>query len=384
MTMNKTNIIITGGGTGGHLFPGIAAAQGLQERLPACKIMFIGTRRHLDKSTLARYPFTLRFIKCSGLKGKGIAARITGLIQILPAVLSSIRLIRSHRPVLILGVGGYVTGPVLLAGKILGIPTCIHEQNSVPGMANKLLARFVDRIFLSIPVDEKIFPPHKTILTGNPVRREILRVSEKQKDEKTEKRTILILGGSQGAHSINMLMIKAAGLIKKNLDTPFLLLHQSGSKDLEQVRRCYREMGIEAQVEEFFDDMAAAYEQADLVVSRAGATTLAELAVLGLPALLIPYPYAADNHQEMNGLHYQKGGGAILLKQSDLTGKILAGEITSLLNDPKKLHSMRDCMKELGRPEATRLLVDNCLQVIQDTYSDLKINFQNNTTETHV
>ncbi len=362
---DKINIIVTGGGTGGHLFPGIAAAEGLRERLPGCNIMFIGTRRHLDKSTLSRYPYTIATISCRGLKGKGLPARLTALLQLPPAVVSAVGHIRSHRSVLVFGVGGYVTGPVLLAAKLLGIPTCIHEQNAVPGMANRMLSRFVDRIFISIPVEENIFPSKKTVLTGNPVRREIIAAAAKPRPDKGEKQTLLVLGGSQGAHSINMLMIKAAGMIKNNLRSPFFILHQSGGKDLEQVRRCYREMGIKARVEEFFHDMAAAYSQADLVVSRAGATTLAELSVMGLPALLIPYPYAADNHQEKNAGYYTEGGGAMLLKQSDLTGKILATNIIACLKNPDKLHTMSDCMKELGRPEATKVLVDNLLELIK-------------------
>jgi UDP-N-acetylglucosamine--N-acetylmuramyl-(pentapeptide) pyrophosphoryl-undecaprenol N-acetylglucosamine transferase len=201
-------VIITGGGTGGHLFPGIALASGLQQRDRDCKIMFIGTRRQLDRETLADYDFQRVSIDCMGLKGKGLVSRFRSLLAIPGAVLEARAIMQRFNPDLVFGVGGYVTGPVLLAAKLQAVPTCIHEQNSVPGLANRIISRFVDRVFISIP-GEPGFPAGKSILSGNPVREEILAAAgEKKSRSGKSSSTVLVLGGSLGAHRINLLMLE--------------------------------------------------------------------------------------------------------------------------------------------------------------------------------
>lgn len=357
-------LIITGGGTGGHLFPGIALATGLQERLQGCRVLFIGTRRQLDRDTLARYDFELASIECMGLKGMGIKNRMQSVMQLPAAILEARRILKRFRPDLVFGVGGYVTGPVLLAARIGGYPVCIHEQNSVPGLANKILAKIADRIFISIPCAYP-FAAKKTVMTGNPVRREIIRASAERKEAGKENLTILVLGGSQGAHRVNMLVAEAAARIRILGRGEIQWIHQTGKKDLNQVKSRYQDTGSDALVGDFFQDMASLYRQADLVISRAGATTLAELSVMGLPALLIPYPFAADNHQQKNASYYEEGGAAKTLPEAGLTPDGLAGEILTLASSPDKLRVMSDNMKKMGRPEATDRIIDECLTLIR-------------------
>lgn len=359
-------IIITGGGTGGHLFPGIAVASGMKKRFSGCRVLFVGTRRMMDQQALSGYDFELDSIQCMGLKGMGIVSRIRSVLQLLPALFASRRIIQRFRPDMILGVGGYVTGPVLVAGKLSGIPLCIHEQNSVPGMANKMLARIVQRIFLSIPCRYP-FPEDKTLMTGNPVRQEIIYAAGSRKQGLGKGKTILVLGGSQGAHRINMLMTEAMERFCRHYDGELHMIHQTGLADEQEVRRRYDKAGVKAEVKAFFKDMADPYSRADLVVSRAGATTLAELSVLGIPALLIPYPFAADDHQRNNAMHYVKGGGAKMLMEKELDGEKLATAIADFLNNETLLEQMAVDMKRMGKPEATEAIIDACLSLMNYT-----------------
>lgn len=357
-------IIVTGGGTGGHLFPGIAFATGMQQRVPGCRVMFIGTRRLLDRETLVDYDFELGSIRCMGLKGMGVAGRIKSLLQLPGALLEARKIIREFRPDVVFGVGGYVTGPVLLGAWLSGIPLCIHEQNSAPGLANKLASRLADRIFLSLPCQYP-FPEGKTVMAGNPVRREIIEAAAKGKSAGNDKITILVLGGSQGAHRVNMLMVEAVEKLAGRYGQKAAVIHQTGVTDEEDVRARYARLGVEARVQGFFKDMAGLYREAGLVVSRAGATTLAELAVMGLPALLIPYPHAADDHQRTNGLYYEEGGAAKVLLEDELNGEKLAGRISDLLDNPKMLQTMAEKMKGMGKPDATDRIIDECLKLMK-------------------
>ncbi len=355
-------VIITGGGTGGHLFPGIALATGLQQRIDNCRVMFIGTRRRLDRETLAGHDFELASISCMGLKGLGLGHRLRSLAVLPGALLEAWRIIRKFKPDLVFGVGGYVTGPVLLAAKLQGIPTCIHEQNAIPGLANRMIGRFVDRIFVSIP-GKYPFPVRRTIVAGNPVREEIIEAADEKKWTDSGPQTLLVLGGSLGAHRVNLLMLEAVKIIQEE-GIELQLIHQTGPADEDRVRGGYEAAGIKAEVAAFFTDMAGLYRRADLVVARAGATTLAELSVMGLPALLIPYPYAADDHQARNGQYYVDGGGAMMFRESELDGELLARNLIELLRNREQLHTLSTNMKKLGRPETTRQILESCLGLV--------------------
>ncbi len=358
-------LVITGGGTGGHLFPGVAVAEAILADRPGSEVLFIGTDRQVDNQVLGNRPFAATSIRCQGLKGRSLVGRLAALWQLPQAAWSASRIIKKFRPDLVLGVGGYVTGPVVLAARLMGIPTCIHEQNSVPGLANRWLGKIVRRIFISLPGSEKYFPVGRTRLTGNPVRAEILAAACRQSEGGgANGRTLLVLGGSQGAHRLNLLVAEGLCGRKDELPPGFLVIHQTGRQDEEMVRGLYSQGGINAQVSGFITDMAGTYSQADLMVSRAGATSLAELCVMGLPAILVPYPYAADNHQEFNARMVADHGGALLFKESELTAAKLAEAIIALLGDRSRLRVMAEKSRAVGRPEATDNIVRECLALI--------------------
>ncbi len=358
-------MLLTGGGTGGHLFPGIAAAEALCRRLPGSEVLFVGTRRKMDKTSLSRYQFATRSIHCLGIKGKNIVSLIQAAAVLPLSFLEAAYHIIRFQPDLVLGVGGYVTGPVVAMARILGKPTVIHEQNSVPGLANKKLGLLVARICLSLPESEKYFPAGKVVLTGNPVRSQILDLAQgPQEPAGKPGLTVMVLGGSQGAHRVNELATEALIRYKKTVSLDLLVIHQTGVADEQMVRSRYKDSGVEAQVAPFFTDMAALYAQADLLISRAGATTLAELAVLGKPAILIPYPYAADNHQETNGRHYVQGGGAVMLLERDATDADLADTVRQLAEDPLRRREMSEAMRRLAYPRAAEEIIDVCLNLV--------------------
>ncbi len=366
-------MVVTGGGTGGHLFPGIAVAEEILRRFPDGRVLFIGTNRLVDSSILNDQSFETTSIKSSGIKGMSFISRLKALLQIPYSVIQAAGILRRFKADLVLGVGGYVTGPVVLASRIMGVPACIHEQNSVPGMANRLLGHICNKVFLSIPGSEKYFPSGKTLLTGNPVRQELLKsintqISEISSNDRKVP-TLLILGGSQGAHRVNILMLECVKKLLSDMPNSFNIVHQTGSADKDYVKKTYSELGISADVSAFIKNMNEVYQKADLIISRAGATTLAELAVLGKPSILIPYPYAADNHQEKNGQYLCNSGGARMFIEAGLTGEKLAGEISKLLQDPESLKIMGEKIKQMGKPEATDAIVNQSLTLLGIKYN---------------
>lgn len=356
--------LLTGGGTGGHLFPAIAAAEELRSRMPEAIVMFIGTKRKMDTTSLAHYGYIVKSIYSYGLKGKSIPELLKALLVLPFSFLQSLLCIVQFRPNVVLGVGGYVTGPVIAAARVLGRKTVIHEQNSIPGLANRQLGRLAERICISLPQSAGYFPSAKTVLTGNPVRKPILEIAESGSNDlrgdEEQSLTVLILGGSQGAHRLNELAADA--FCSLNLPVSLRVIHQTGAKDRDMVEHQYKEHGITAEVRPFFHNMAEVYSKADFLVSRAGATTLAELAVLGKPAILIPYPHAADNHQQKNGEYYVEGGGCLLLIERELESQTLAGEIEALAKDDKKREEMARAMKKLAIPDAAARIVDICME----------------------
>ena len=364
-------LIITGGGTGGHIFPGIAFAQGMMHAYPGCEVLFIGTERKVDRTALSALGFKILTIKSQGLKGKSPVAKFRSLLQLPIALMESARIIQKFKPDLVFGVGGYVTGPVILAARLLGVTTCIHEQNSIPGLANKLLGRIANRIFVSLPGSEKYFPAGKTILSGNPVRSSLIKAARKMKPgAEHDPLTLLILGGSQGARRLNSLMLEAAEKCLSSLVPPLHIIHQTGEHDEVFVRQSYADLGLNAEIASFFSDMAAIYSQADLVVSRAGATTIAEITIFQKPAILIPFPYAADNHQEINGRYLVEAGGALMFRQADLSGEKLGLEIKRILADRKLRREMSQNSGKIARPGATETIVTACMGILKNRMAD--------------
>ncbi len=364
-------LVITGGGTGGHLFPGIAVAQALMAKMPGAKVVFIGTGRTVDQKAMSQYGFESQVVPCGSLKGGSLATRLNTLSQLPWSLFKAWCVLRKIRPNLVLGVGGYVTGPVVLAAKLLGIATCIHEQNSVPGLANRKLGAIVDRIFVSIPGSERYFDARRCLLTGNPLRHEILALA--QQSPKANEPILLVLGGSQGAHRLNTLLPEAltcGGL----LPVGFKVLHQTGRDDETAVRTAYQAAGIKAEVAAFFTDMAAVYAQASLVVSRAGATTLAELSALGKPSILVPFPFAADDHQTKNAEALVFGGAARMFLEKDLSAKVLGQSIVEIITNHDLRQQMSLAAKRQAKPEAVETILAECvgLAVVKEIGSSVR------------
>ena len=358
-------LLLTGGGTGGHLFPAVATAQEFQNQYPNTEVLFVGTNRKVDTASLNSYGFASKTIDCYGVKGKNPYQLLKAIVTLPRAYMQALKVIREFSPDIILGVGGYVTGPVVSAAKSMGIPAVIHEQNSVPGLANRKLGSIVDRVCLSLPGSGAKFSPGKIVYTGNPVRTDIRSLAGRKIAQKKSLLTVLVLGGSQGAQAINELFPKAVGELGPEVLAYLRVIHQTGDKDVEGVRRAYEKYDIDVQVEPFFKKMSLVYKEADLVVSRAGATTLAEISVLGKPAILIPYPHAADNHQQKNGEYYVEGGGAIQFIQKKLTADQLGQAVKELLIDSRKREKMSAAMRKLSYPDAAERIVKCCIERIE-------------------
>ena len=299
-------------------------------------------------------------ISVEGLKGRGVWKQIRALFRIPRGFLQAVGIIFRFAPDVIVGVGGYSSGPVALAARLMGKKVVIHEQNTVPGLTNRILARFVNRICISFPDILNVFKEEKTLVTGNPVRRDLLKTKPETRTNKRFK--VLVVGGSQGAHAINLAIVEALEHIKAPEHIAFI--HQAGEKDAPWVKKAYKQLGVDGIVRPFFEDMASAYRFADLVVCRAGATTVAELTALGKPAVFIPFPFAANNHQEFNARYVADAGGGEVILEKDLNGKFLAAKIESYVVNPKALKKMAAQSAQLGRPEAADLIVDECERLV--------------------
>lgn len=369
--------MLTGGGTGGHLFPAIAAAEEFCKEYPNTEVLFVGTKRKMDAQALKDYQFRSTTIYCYGLKGKSVVELIKALAVLPISCLQSLWKLICFRPDVVIGVGGYVTGPVVAMAKILGISTIIHEQNSVPGLANRKLGKLVDKVCISLPQSSKYFPKEKVELTGNPIRKKIAQLARQEKPQKKELVTqegdvaeeslpicVLVLGGSLGATALNQLIVDAfTGEYSAQL-AHIKLIHQTGARDAEWVATEYETAGRLVQSQAFFTDMATIYGEVDFLVSRAGATTLAEIAVLGKPALFVPFPSAADNHQVTNADYYVKGGGARMFEEAGCTSSQLAENILDLVRHPEKLQEMSNAQKNLGEIDAASKIVSICKKLI--------------------
>jgi UDP-N-acetylglucosamine--N-acetylmuramyl-(pentapeptide) pyrophosphoryl-undecaprenol N-acetylglucosamine transferase len=357
-------VIIAGGGTGGHLYPGIAIAEEVTAR-PGGEVLFVGTARGLETKLVPQAGFPLELLDVSGLKRSGIAGTLRGLARLPRAFVASRAILRRYRPDLVIGVGGYASGPIVLAAALSGYATAIQEQNSRPGLTNRLLGRFVRRVFIAFDEARAHFASRKVGLVGNPVRRRfLLRTTPLTSTGEGAAPTLLVVGGSQGARAVNDLVSAMVEIlmIKRSSDAMPRIVHQTGPGDFERTRQRYVEMGIDAGVVEvrpYIDDMAATLGRASLVVGRAGALTLAELAIMGCPAILIPLPTAADDHQTRNAREFERAGAAVVVAQSGATGERLADLVSSLMADAPRRAAMAAAMSGLGRPDAARAIVDD-------------------------
>ena len=362
MSASSFRVICAGGGTGGHVYPGIALAQRLQVRCPEAEVSFLGLRGGLEERLVPREGFRLQTVWVKALKGRSRVAQLEALLVLAIGTLQALRLLWRLRPQLVIGTGGYVMGPAVLAATLLRQPRVILEQNLVPGMTVRMLARLAHRVFTAFPETATYLPTAQVECTGNPVRQEMCDAGIGDVTHAGADFHVLIFGGSQGAHRINQAVVEALPLLSQHRQVR--VVHQTGLADFEAVAQAYRRTPLSAEVQPFLDDMAARYHWAHLVICRAGATTLAELTACGKPSILIPYPYAADDHQRLNALALQQQGAAQVILDAELTGVRLYEALQAYLVAPETLRSLAECSRRLGRPQAADAIITACLRLL--------------------
>lgn len=349
-------VIVAGGGTGGHFFPGLAVAQRLLERHGA-DVHFVGSVDGIEARAAPANGFAFTPIRVGAFRGGGVSGGLRFLAQLPPALATSLSLARRLRPQLVLGLGGYGSVPMVLVAAGLGIPTVLMEQNAFPGQANRLLARVARRVCTTFADSARFFPEGKSVHTGNPVR----RLSTTAKPD-PQGFTLFVFGGSQGARRLNRALVDALPRLMHAL--PGLrVVHQTGRSDFDAIRQAHVDAGSNAEVLAFIDDMGRAYGAADLVVCRAGASTLAELACVGKPAILVPYPFAADDHQRANAEVVVRQGAAEMILDAELDGTRLAEAVLALAADRTRLASMARASASLAMPDAVDRVVAVCLDL---------------------
>jgi UDP-N-acetylglucosamine--N-acetylmuramyl-(pentapeptide) pyrophosphoryl-undecaprenol N-acetylglucosamine transferase len=355
--MNVLRVVIAGGGTGGHLYPGIAVARELLARRPDAVITFAGTSRGIESRVVPREGFALDVLRSVGLKGTSPAALVRGLAILPRSLLDAWGIISRRSPSLVIGVGGYSSGPVVLAAALRGVPTLLLEQNAVPGLTNRLLSRIVSAAAVTFESTASFFG-RRGFVAGNPVRPEFF-ATESEPGPQGGLPRVLIFGGSQGAHAINVAMVEASPRLAAagGMD----ITHQTGERDLELVRSAYGAAGLTARVEPFLFAMDREMKRADVIVCRAGATTIAELTAAGRAAILIPLPTAADDHQRRNAEVLTKDGAAEMIEQKDLTGELLASQIIALASDAARRSRIAEAARRFARPDAAMVIVDRAL-----------------------
>lgn len=370
-------VVVTGGGTGGHVYPALAIAQGLLKAKPGIEILYIGTDRGLEAEVVTRAGLPFATIKVQGLERRRLWKNFKALARLGQGLWEAYSLLRLFRPQVVVGTGGYVCAPVCMVAAILRIPVILHEQNAFPGLTNRILSRVARTVCLTFPEAKKYFPSRvELVTTGLPVRPEILATNREEARAKLkigpDQFFILIVGGSQGARSLNY---AALSLFRAYQGRPSLkILHVAGRKDYEQLKAEAAKLGIYVDgngnitIVPYLHDIHLALAAADLVIGRAGASFLAEVLVKGLPAVLIPYPYAAGNHQEYNARALAEKGAAIIIRDNELAAGKLLRTVESLLADPERLKKMAQASARLGRPDALEKIVDKILALAEECH----------------
>jgi UDP-N-acetylglucosamine--N-acetylmuramyl-(pentapeptide) pyrophosphoryl-undecaprenol N-acetylglucosamine transferase len=357
-------VLIAGGGTGGHIYPGIAIAQEFKRRNAASEIIFVGTAKGLETKIVPREGFALKLLQVAALKRVSLTQRLKSL-ALLPKSFWDVRqLIADFKPEVVIGVGGYSSGPVVLIASLLGVPTLVAESNALPGFTNRVLARFVKAAAVSFDEAIKFFG-NKAVITGNPVRKDFFAIEAKAPDDVLD---VLITGGSQGARAINDAMIGALPLLTAS-GSRFNIVHQTGESDLAKVQAAYATLPddslVNATAQPFVQHMVTAFANADVVICRGGATTVAELAAAGKPSVMIPFPFAADDHQRKNAEAVQTAGAGRMILQAELTPQRLADELIAMAKDPTRLQQMSAASRKLAHPNAAAKVVDLALGIIK-------------------
>ena len=369
-------VLIAGGGTGGHLYPGIALARELLRRDPSSRVSFVGTAQGIEARVLPKEQFELDLIRVAGLKGKSLLERLKGVLLLPIAAIDAWRVVSRRRPDVVVGVGGFASGPVLALAAVRGYPTMLLEQNALPGITNRLLARVVRAAAVNFEA-ALIYFPRTGFVAGNPVRPEFFPAENEELNEKTgpfdsvdsasgvnlaqgkprDAARVLIFGGSQGAHAINVAMVEAAPRLAAS-GIRLAITHQTGERDLDLVRAAYQRAGVAARVEAFIYEIDREMKAADVVIARAGATTLAELAASGTPAILVPLPTATDDHQRKNAAVVAHAGAAVVVEERGLNGDTLAAAISALVSDEQRRRDMASAARRLARPDAAARIAD--------------------------
>jgi UDP-N-acetylglucosamine--N-acetylmuramyl-(pentapeptide) pyrophosphoryl-undecaprenol N-acetylglucosamine transferase len=365
-------VVIAGGGTGGHLYPGIALAREIKRREPHASIVFVGTAAGVEARVVPREGFPLELIRVTGLKGKSKLGLIQGYAVLPLSALDAWRVISRYRPDIVIGVGGFASGPVLMLAALRGYPTMLLEQNALPGITNRLLARVVRAAAVTFEEAMSFFPG-TGFVTGNPVRPEFFSPEGEASAPPQETNEaaaqppgaarVLIFGGSQGAHAINVAMVEAATRLAAAGAQRLAITHQTGERDVDLVRDAYRRAGLEARVEAFLFEMDREMTNTDVVVARAGATTLSELAAAGKPAILVPLPTAADDHQRKNAEVIARAGGAVVIQERELTGERLAEAVLRMSQDSAHRAAMSTAIRTFARPDAAARIADKAFEL---------------------
>jgi UDP-N-acetylglucosamine--N-acetylmuramyl-(pentapeptide) pyrophosphoryl-undecaprenol N-acetylglucosamine transferase len=359
------NVVFAAGGTGGHLYPAIALAQEFLRRDPATRVLFIGTTKGLDAKVLAHEGFTLKMVTAKPFMGGGMLRSLQALAALPLGVGQCLRILGESQAQLVVGIGGYTSPPVLLGAWLRRIPRVILEPNAYPGLANRAMGPLAQRVFLAFEAASSGFAAKKVRVVGTPIRSSFLeQIASPSSTSPGQTPVLLVFGGSQGARAINTAMVEALPRLK-NSGTPMTIVHQTGEADHQRVKAAYEAAAVPAQVVPFIYDMPTELRRADLVVARAGAMTVAELTACGKPAVLVPLPTAIYNHQEHNARAMEAAGGAVLLRQADLTGDSLARTIEGLLRDRAKREAMGRESKKSGRTDAASAVVDDCLALVR-------------------
>jgi UDP-N-acetylglucosamine--N-acetylmuramyl-(pentapeptide) pyrophosphoryl-undecaprenol N-acetylglucosamine transferase len=339
--------ILAGGGTGGHVIPALAIAQQLQKDY-AAQVLFIGTARGIENRLVPAAGFDLRLVQVGALNRVGLTTRLKTIFDLPRAVWDSSRILSQFRPDVVIGVGGYASGPAMLAAILRRIPTLVFEPNFVPGFANRLVAPLVSGAAVHFSETGRYF--RRCEVTGVPVREAFFQIAE-QRPNNTK--TLLVFGGSQGAHAINQVVIDSVPSLRQRVPG-IHIVHQTGERDYNDAQAAYAKLGSSVEAHRFIDDMPGAFARADLLICRSGASTVAEVTAAGKPAVFVPFPRAADDHQKRNAEALERAGAAIMLEESKLTSKSLVDAVSDLFTDPSRLQKMGDAARKLSHPNAAR------------------------------
>jgi UDP-N-acetylglucosamine--N-acetylmuramyl-(pentapeptide) pyrophosphoryl-undecaprenol N-acetylglucosamine transferase len=352
-------VIIAAGGTGGHIFPGVAVAHEFKRRDSSTEILFVGTARGLETKIVPREGYALELIKVGALKGVSVFERIKSLARLPMSFVAARGILKRFKPDVVIGVGGYSSGPTLLMAALSRIPTMVVEPNAMPGFTNRVLARFVDAAALSFEEAKKYFGT-RGVVTGNPVRHNFARLAKKTRSQTLN---VLIFGGSQGAHAINIAIVSSLPLLA-TMKEHLAITHQTGEADFEMVKRGYADAGFDsAEVRPFIHDMSDRFGLADILICRSGATTAAEVSAAGKAAIFIPSPFATDDHQRKNAEAFERAGAGRMILQKELTPSQLADELKKLIEHPEEIDRMEEASRRMGRVDSTERVVDLAISI---------------------